>query len=158
MFFKTNWDLNYIFTLKANCELKNTKFNSEYIFHWVELRTMKCTNQTTETPGNIILGLLSAGIRMVVPEINGPRYSRRDQVKFVEGSLRPCHFKIFKSCLPQILLDPFLNTLTQISILHLNSLNCNRNFHNFAKFCEITLCTHYYLNKASVRNIPLWCL
>ena len=35
-------------------------------------------------------------------ELNGSRYSRMDQVK------------IFKGCLPQILLGPFLNTLTQI--------------------------------------------
>ena len=27
---------------------------------------------------------------------------------------RPYHFKFFKDCLPQILLGPFLNTLTQI--------------------------------------------
>ena len=27
---------------------------------------------------------------------------------------RPYHFKFFKGCLPQILLGPFLNTLTQI--------------------------------------------
>ena len=29
---------------------------------------------------------------------------------------RPYHFKLFKACLPQILLDPFLNNLTQISL------------------------------------------
>ena len=27
---------------------------------------------------------------------------------------RPYHFKFFKGCLPQILLGPFLNTLSQI--------------------------------------------
>ena len=27
---------------------------------------------------------------------------------------RPYHFKVFKSCLPQILIDPFLNTLTHL--------------------------------------------
>ena len=44
------------------------------------------------------------------------RYSRMDQVKFMEDSLyRPYHFKFFKGCLPHILLVPFLNTLTQIS-------------------------------------------
>ena len=48
-----------------------------------------------------------------------------DGVKFVEDSLkkvwsdiiclgRPYHFKFFKGCLPQILLDPFLNTLTHL--------------------------------------------
>ena len=39
----------------------------------------------------------------------GSRYLRIDQVKFVEG--RPYHFK---GCLPQILLGPFLNTLTHL--------------------------------------------
>ena len=38
--------------------------------------------------------------------------SRVEQVKFVEG--RPCHFKFFKGCFPQIILGPFLNTLTHI--------------------------------------------
>ena len=28
---------------------------------------------------------------------------------------RPYHFKFFKGCLPQILIDPFLNTLIQIN-------------------------------------------
>ena len=30
---------------------------------------------------------------------------------------RPYHFKSFKGCLPQILLGPFLNTLSHFSIL-----------------------------------------
>ena len=38
-----------------------------------------------------------------------------DQVKYVEDSRgRPSHFKFFKSCLPQGLLGPFLNTLTHL--------------------------------------------
>ena len=45
----------------------------------------------------------------------GLRYSRMDQVKFVEDSLRPCYFKFFKGRLAQILLGPFLNTLTHIN-------------------------------------------
>ena len=36
-----------------------------------------------------------------------------DQAKFVEDS-RPYPFKFFKGCLPQILLGPFLNTLSHI--------------------------------------------
>ena len=55
----------------------------------------------------------------------GSRYSRMDQVKFVEDSLqkiwddmvclsRPYHLRFFKGCFPQILLDPFVNTLTHI--------------------------------------------
>ena len=45
-----------------------------------------------------------------------------DQVKFVEGSLqkicldRPYHFNLFKDCLPQILLGPFLSNLIKINI------------------------------------------
>ena len=51
-----------------------------------------------------------------------------DQVKFVEDSLyktwsdmvclgRTYHFKFFKGCLPQILLGPFLNTLTDMQLV-----------------------------------------
>ena len=43
---------------------------------------------------------------------NEAKYSRFDQVKFVEDSL-----EVVKGCLPQILLDPFLNTLPQIIML-----------------------------------------
>ena len=47
--------------------------------------------------------------------IYGTKYSRIDQVKFVEGSLsRPYPLKIFKGCLPQILLGPFFNILSYI--------------------------------------------
>ena len=55
------------------------------------------------------------------------RYSRMDQVKFVEDSLqkigsdmvclsRPYHFKFFKGCYPRILIGLFLNTLTQMEV------------------------------------------
>ena len=51
----------------------------------------------------------------------GSRYSKMDQVKFVEDSLsdriRPYHFKLFKGYLPQILLGSFLNNLTHIMIM-----------------------------------------
>ena len=51
----------------------------------------------------------------------GKKYSRMDQVIFVEDSLsniwrdmvcesRPYPFKFLKGCLPQIVLGPFLNT------------------------------------------------
>ena len=56
--------------------------------------------------------------------VNGSRYSRMDQVKFVEASLkkfwsdmvcsRPYHFKFFKGCLSQVLLGPFLSTSIQV--------------------------------------------
>ena len=56
----------------------------------------------------------------------GPRHSRMDQVKFVEDRLsknwsnmvglgRPYQFNFFKDCLPQILLGPFFNTLTNLN-------------------------------------------
>ena len=32
------------------------------------------------------------------------------------GLIRPCHFKIFKGCLPQISFGPFLNTLNNMCI------------------------------------------
>ena len=55
----------------------------------------------------------------------GSRYSRMDQVKFVEDSLkkiwsdfvclgRPYHFKFYKGCILLILLGPFVNTLTHL--------------------------------------------
>ena len=43
----------------------------------------------------------------------GTKYSRMDQVKFVQDR-RSDHFKFFKGCLPQILLVLFLNNLTHI--------------------------------------------
>ena len=65
-------------------------------------------------------------------DVYGSRYSKIDQVKFVEDSLqknwsdmvclgrsslgRPYHFKFFKGCLPQILFGPSLNTFSQIFI------------------------------------------
>ena len=44
------------------------------------------------------------------------KYSRMEQVKFVEDSLEGDHTpsNFFKGCLPQILLGPFLNTLSHI--------------------------------------------
>ena len=44
---------------------------------------------------------------------DGTKYSRMDQVKFVED--RPYPFRFFKGCLPQILPGPFLNTLPYIN-------------------------------------------
>ena len=34
---------------------------------------------------------------------------------------RPYHFKFFKGCLPQILLGPFLNTLSHMTLLKTDS-------------------------------------
>ena len=44
----------------------------------------------------------------------GPKYSRIDQVKFMICLSRPYYFKLFKVCLPQILLGPFVNNLPHI--------------------------------------------
>ena len=46
-------------------------------------------------------------------EIYGTKYSRIDQVRFVEDS-KSYHFKFFKGCASQISLGPFLNTLFYI--------------------------------------------
>ena len=62
---------------------------------------------------------------------HGTKYSRMDQVKFVEDSLsktwrdmdcvsRSYPFKFFKGCLPKVLLATFLNTLSHISRYKLN--------------------------------------
>ena len=40
-----------------------------------------------------------------------------DQVEFVEGSIWSYPFKWFKGCLPQMLLGPFLDTLTTYLLL-----------------------------------------
>ena len=52
--------------------------------------------------------------------INGTKYSRVDQVKFVEkfegiwSASRPYPFKFFKDYLPQTLLGPLLNALSRL--------------------------------------------
>ena len=61
----------------------------------------------------------------VMMELNGTKSSRMDYIKFVEDSIwkiwrdmvclrRPYRFKFFKCFLPQVLLGPFLSTLSQI--------------------------------------------
>ena len=64
-------------------------------------------------------------------EIYWTKYSRMDQIKFVEDNLclnRPYPFKFCKGCLPQILLGSFLNTLSHIN--HpLSSTNINMENH-----------------------------
>ena len=53
--------------------------------------------------------------------LGGTKYSRMDQVKFVEDGLQKnwsnivCYVKFFKGWLPQNSLGPFLNTLSQVS-------------------------------------------
>ena len=46
------------------------------------------------------------------------KYSKYSKVtlEYKNGLGRPYHFKIFKGCLPQILLGPFLNTMTHFSL------------------------------------------
>ena len=61
-------------------------------------------------------------VYLIIRITPGPRYSKMDQVKFVEDNLqtafndmvclsRPCHFKFFKGCRPQILLGSFFEYL-----------------------------------------------
>ena len=45
---------------------------------------------------------------------NSDKYSIMDQVKLMKDSLQVITFTFFKDCLLQILLGPFLNTLTQL--------------------------------------------
>ena len=56
-----------------------------------------------------------------------------DQVKFVEDISRPYHFKFFKGCHPQILLRPFLNTLTHVSSDVNNKILVDRTYRAFPK-------------------------
>ena len=58
-----------------------------------------------------------------------------DQVKFVCLS-RPCHFNFFNGCLPQILVGPFLHTLTQLFIkFTLGNNNCKWSKTGMEKQC-----------------------
>ena len=82
--------------------------------------------------------------------IVGSRYSRMEQVKFVEDRLqnilsdmvclgRPYHFKFFKGCLPQILLGPFLSTL-ELPVIPVMEKRAQWNFsgtiwQNINQFC-----------------------
>ena len=55
--------------------------------------------------------------RLFCISLFGTKYSRVDQVKFVEDSLsRPYPFNFFKGYLPQILLGPLLNTLSHLKL------------------------------------------
>ena len=74
---------------------------------------------------SVIDNFLTNVKNIFVPITNGTRYSRIDQEKLVENSLykiwkdmvclsTPYHAKRFEGCLPQILLGPFLNILTQM--------------------------------------------
>ena len=51
---------------------------------------------------------------------NGPKYLWKTAFKKFQTNQiclgRPYHFKISKGCLPQILLGPFLNTLTNLFV------------------------------------------
>ena len=53
-------------------------------------------------------------------QANETKYSRIDQLRFVEYSLLAGrnHFKCFiKRCIPQFLLGPFLNILSQMNVV-----------------------------------------
>ena len=92
----------------------------------------KSDAEIKDTWNKIIDGFFIVSGAVVLPAKRNKwaKCSRMDQVKFVKDSLwkvwigmvyldmvclsRPCHFKFFKGCLPQILLGPLLNTLTQV--------------------------------------------
>ena len=69
-------------------------------------------------PFKVLLVLLK-----IIALSNETKYSRIDQVKFVEDSLwktEKVMVCLKQSCLPQILFGPFLNTLSQILLLILH--------------------------------------
>ena len=75
----------------------------------------------------------SSKVPQQINKANGTKYSRIDYVKFVEDSLcsgRPYHFKFFNGCLPQILLGPFLNTLSQIIFANKGEVSSNASDYN----------------------------
>ena len=68
-----------------------------------------------------------------------------DQEKYLEDSLsRPYHFKLFKGCVRQILLCPFLNTLT-----HITHVFSQKKFQRFFHRSDntITKQTNYFENQ-----------
>ena len=70
-----------------------------------------------------LLFFMASWKRCLLTRIFGTEYSRMNQVKFAEDSLwiwrdLVClSFKLFKGCLPQILLGQFLNTLAHLKKL-----------------------------------------
>ena len=81
-------------------------------------------------PGHLLVKITSLCTKShSQSQIFGTKYSRMDQVKFVETTFkkfeaiwsdrllgRPYQFKFFKGCLLQILLCLFLNALSQLSM------------------------------------------
>ena len=57
---------------------------------------------------------ISAARSLVEPLHNWTNVFKNGPSKIGKG--RPYHFKIFKGCLPQVLLGPFSNTLTQLKL------------------------------------------
>ena len=91
----------------------------------------------------------------------GSRFSKMDQVKFVEDSLksigsnmiclgRPYHFQYFKGCLPQTLLHLFLNTLSHMYIYktsiypscHICFSTLLLYYYNYNLLCYLSISTH----------------
>ena len=62
----------------------------------------------------IILNSLNACLNSPLIRLIGTKYSRVDQVKFVDCLSRPYPFKFFKGCFPQISLGPLLNTFSYL--------------------------------------------
>ena len=77
---------------------------------------------------------MMAVVKIIITVTNGTKYSRMDQGK------------VFKGCLPQILLGPFLNTLSQIlmeqfdSYTYIKFMNSPLLVVNFL-FPGLTVCT-----------------
>ena len=89
--------------------------------------------------------------------IYGTKYSRMDQVKFVKDSLwrdMVCYF--YRICLPQILIGPFLNTLSFIWVgsENLNNLPWKKSFITTKTKKRLILQFHDKYSSFKLINIP----
>ena len=95
--------------------------------HYTTAKNIRSLNRKKSAISSCIpVSILIDSMDIYLPLLtDGTKYWRMDQIKFVEDSLlkswrdmvclsRPYPRKFFKGCLPQILLDPFLNTMAQI--------------------------------------------
>ena len=99
----------------------------------------------------------------------GTKYSRVAELKFVEDSLkrqlksRPHSFIFFKGCLPQVLLGPFLNTLSYLvmKLDQLIGLVMSKILKTFAWFEGLTPKSRAFLIFQSItinqETIVIWC-
>ena len=109
---------------------KNSKFNNITLLCYESDRTTRspCTSSSSNTMNIILLNVkyMAQGIQewtkqnlwKTVFKIAG----LRPAILLKKTLSRPYHFNFFKDCLPQILLGPFLTTLTHIMLMRKVSL------------------------------------